>query len=269
MYGGARLSRAVTTTIVKMKSTLLFLACFAAGLAAAQSGDLILFIGQSNMAGRAAIDSDTLALDNVMLLNYEGTFEPAHNPLNRFSTIRKNRNDLQRLSIAYSFCEEVVNTADDSLFIAVQARGGTAIEKFMKGSDWGYYEATVNRVTNALAIYPDLRLRAVLVHQGEANLANPKEYLEKLHLVITTFRADLKDPDLPFVLGELGPWNTETQGIRTEMRKIPETIPFAYLVSSEGLTNQDAHHFDRESVLAFGRRYAEIYLKLRKDGEVE
>ena len=50
--------------------------------------DVYLCIGQSNMAGRATLVSEVLdTLQNVYLLNGDGDFEPAVNPLNRYSTI--------------------------------------------------------------------------------------------------------------------------------------------------------------------------------------
>ncbi|MEM9328355.1 MAG: sialate O-acetylesterase [Bacteroidota bacterium] len=247
-----------------MKSPLLLIFSLFSVIAFSQSGDLILFIGQSNMAGRADIGSDTLVMERVMLLNSEGAFASATNPMNRYSTIRKENRSILRLSPAFSFCQEVVSATDDSVFAIVQARGGTAIEKFQKGSDWGYYEAIVNRTRNTLAKYPGLRLRAVIMHQGESNQRSPGTYLGFLHQMVADLRADLDDPDLPFIFGEVGPWNPSFDAIRAEMKKIPEIIPFSQLVSSDNLTNRDASHFDRESVLLFGRRYAEVYLKLSK-----
>ena len=52
--------------------------------------DLYVCIGQSNMAGRATLTPEIMdTLQNVYLLNDKGRFEPAVNPLNRYSTIRK------------------------------------------------------------------------------------------------------------------------------------------------------------------------------------
>lgn len=66
--------------------------------------DIYLCIGQSNMAGRAAIpDSmwdDTLA--GVWLMNTDGIFEPARLPLNAYSNIRKDLS-MQKLGPAWTF----------------------------------------------------------------------------------------------------------------------------------------------------------------------
>ena len=51
------------------------------------SFDLYVCIGQSNMAGRATLTPEVMdTLQNVYLLNDKGNFEPAVNPLNRYST---------------------------------------------------------------------------------------------------------------------------------------------------------------------------------------
>lgn len=43
---------------------------------------------------------------------------------------------------------------------------------------------------------------------------------------------------------------------------IPDSIPYAGLVSSEGLTNIDEFHFDTRSQRELGKRYAKKYLEL-------
>ncbi len=240
-----------------MKKVLLLSLIFISIQSLAQPTDLFLFFGQSNMAGRADIGADTLVMDYVMILNSDGEFIPAKNPLNIYSTIRKDDNSMQRLGPAYSFSNAVADYLDNTIRIIVQARGGTAIEKFMKGSDWAYYESIVNRTRNALAKYPDSRLRAIIFHQGESNSGSPAGYIEKLSQVFADLRADLDVPNVPIFCGELGPWRESYKEMRVLMKQIPEEIPNTYLISSEGLTNRDDAHFDHDSAIEFGKRYAE------------
>lgn len=241
-------------SIVKMNLRVIILLITATTIA--QSKDVYLLIGQSNMAGRPEIEGATEKIKNVAILHSSGKFVYAKNPLNKYSTIRKDLKG-QRLSPAYSFSKKMVEHTKDSIRIIVQARGGTRIAKFMKGSDWGYYEATLNRVKNALERYPDLNLKAVLVHQGESDRKKSKAYLKSVQHMIEAFRKDLKMKELPFIFGEIGAWNPDYKKIRKEMKKIPEIIPYTYLVSSDELTNLDKHHFDRKSILELGERYAE------------
>ncbi|OVE80648.1 hypothetical protein BVY04_05365 [bacterium M21] len=65
--------------------------------------DVYLLIGQSNMAGRAPITERKKGeMKNCLLLNNEDGWEPASNPLNRYSTIRKGLK-MQRLGPGYMF----------------------------------------------------------------------------------------------------------------------------------------------------------------------
>lgn len=240
-----------------MKKILLIFFCGITFYSYAQQTDLFLFFGQSNMAGRAEIAEDTLVMDNVLILNSNGSFIPAKNPLNLYSTIRKDDNSMQRLGPSYSFSKAIAAHLQDTIRIIVQARGGTAIEKFMKGSDWAYYESIVNRTRNALEKYPDSRLKAIIFHQGESNSGNPEGYIEKLSQIFADLRADLDVPNVPIFCGELGPWRDSYHEMRQEMKKIPEMIPNTYLISSKGLTNRDEAHFDHLSAIEFGKRYAE------------
>ena len=87
-----------------MKRLLLLFVLLPLGLAAQpQRLQLVLCIGQSNMAGRGPLDAaarDTLP--GVFLFNAEGRFEPAAGPLNRYSSVRKELG-MQRVGPAGSF----------------------------------------------------------------------------------------------------------------------------------------------------------------------
>ena len=62
-----------------------------------QEYDVFLLLGQSNMAGRGTmIDGDEKVIhENVFLLNNKGKVEPATNPLNRYSSIRRDISEQQ------------------------------------------------------------------------------------------------------------------------------------------------------------------------------
>ena len=80
------------------------------------SFDLYVCIGQSNMAGRATLTPEVMdTLQNVYLLNDKGNFEPAVNPLNRYSTVRKDLS-MQRLGPAYGFAKEIKTDIMKKLF---------------------------------------------------------------------------------------------------------------------------------------------------------
>ncbi|MDO5968767.1 sialate O-acetylesterase [Flavivirga aquimarina] len=225
---------------------------------------LFVFTGQSNMAGRAAIEEvDFKKIPNVYLLNNEGDFIPAHNPLNLHSNIKK-ETYRQRLGPVYSFAKAIHRAyPKDSILLIVNARGGTAIERFMKGDSTAYYKKTIDRIKHAQQKEPSATLEAIVWHQGESNRNNYQTYLPNLNKLIADYRADLNSPDLPFICGQLGFWNPEYEHIRNEISKIEATIPNAFLVSSDGLTNFDEHHFNSKSQRLLGLRYAKKYLEIK------
>ena len=68
--------------------------------------DVFLLIGQSNMAGRGyMIEGDEEVIHkNVCILDSEGNVVPATNPLNQYSSIRKDMS-MQRISPAFGFAQ--------------------------------------------------------------------------------------------------------------------------------------------------------------------
>lgn len=247
-----------------MRIILLLFFLMNVGLLQAQQKDLYLLIGQSNMAGRGDFESprDSARIDDVFLLNDEGQFEIARNPLNRYSTIRKVcEPHLLRVGLGGSFSKEMALYLRDSVYLIVNARGGTSVDKFLKGGDFGYYESILNRTINALDKYKNLKLKAILWHQGESDSDTPEEYLEKLAAMVSDFRTDFNLPELPFIAGELGLWNPDYDQMRAKIRMIPEYIDKSYLVSSKDLKNRDEYHFDTPSYKELGIRYAEVCKK--------
>ena len=183
------------------------------------SFDLYVCIGQSNMAGRATLTPEVMdTLQNVYLLNDKGNFEPAVNPLNRYSTVRKDLS-MQRLGPAYGFAKEMARQTKRPVGLVVNARGGPSINSWLKGSKDGYYEEALSRVR--IAMKQGGVLKSILWHQGEADCHHPEAYKEKIIQLMTDLRNDLGMPDLPVVVGQIAQWNW------TKKPYIPEgTKPF-------------------------------------------
>lgn len=233
----------------------------------APSGHLFVLLGQSNMSGRAPLEaSDTASLSKVMLLNAEGRFEVAKNPLNRFSNIRK-ETKVQRLGPGYSFAKELSRQLQDTIYLVVNARGGTALERFMKNDSTGYYDNIISRIKQAMQERPVAKLEAIIWHQGESNRDDYENYLIHLNKMVTDLRWDLGVPELPFIAGEIGRWNPDYIHIVKQIAQIPDSIPNAWLVSSEGLTNIDKYHFDAHSQRILGKRYAEKFMEIINNGK--
>jgi len=228
----------------------------AAGDIARKDLHVYLLIGQSNMAGRAPID-DTAAkeIEGCLLLNAFNEWERARNPLNRYSTIRKSLS-MQKLNPGYSFARAMKKANPKTTFgLVVNARGGSKIEQW--APETPFYKAIVKRAQIAQKTGT---LKGVLWHQGESNSGDPGSYLPKLKALVEELRKDLKDPDLLFVAGQI----KEGEKINQEIAKLPGSVPRTGVAIAKGLKTMDRWHFDAESMIKLGERYAEEMLNLQK-----
>lgn len=216
---------------------------------------IYLLIGQSNMAGRAAIPEDESGIiDRTYLLNDKDQWEPAKNPLNRYSTIRKGLG-MQKLNPGASFARAMLKQQDDiSIGLVVNAKGGSKIEQWKKGTP--FYREAVRRTQEAQKTGT---LKGILWHQGESNNGNPEGYLDELEKLIEDLRGDLGSHDLPFVAGQV----KDLPAINDQIARLPEEVAATGFISSEGLETTDRWHFDARSVNEMGERYAEEIRKLQ------
>ena len=215
-----------------------------------------LLIGQSNMAGRAPFTKDeAMPLERGFLLNGSDEWEPAKNPLNAYSTIRKGLN-MQKMNPGYTFAKTMLEKSPTvSLGLVVNAKGGSNIGQWKK--DAAFYKEAVRRVKIAGKTGT---IKGVLWHQGESDAKKPEGYLEKLSDLVKNLREDLAMPDLPFVAGQVN----DVKAINDQIAQLPEKVNASSYISSEGLTAMDRWHFDAKSVRIMGERYAEKMLKLQQ-----
>jgi predicted TIM-barrel fold metal-dependent hydrolase len=216
---------------------------------------LYLLIGQSNMAGRAEIPEDaTGVLDRCFLLNEKNEWEPASNPLNRHSSVRKGL-AMQKLGPGYSFARAMLEKDKNiSIGLIVNARGGTKIDEWLGKSElyWGARKRTKAALASGT-------LKGVLWHQGESDQDHADVYLAKLQTLIGNLRADFNAPDLPFLAGQIH----KNGALNAEIAKLPQATHSAACVSSEGLTTTDGTHFDTASQLLLGERYADAMIRVQ------
>lgn len=226
---------------------------------------LVLCIGQSNMAGRGLMDAGAAdTLRSVYLFNGDG-FERAAEPMNRYSTVRKELG-MQRVGPVGSFAARYAEVTGAPVGVVVNARGGSSIDEWLPGSETDYLAKAVERI-RAAGDWGDVA--AVLWHQGEADSAHPERYEAKLRRLVGILRTELGNPSLPVVFGEIAHWNWTnrvegTAPFNAMLRSLH--IPHTACVSAEGLApmkDETDPHFSAASQRELGRRYAEALLKLR------
>jgi hypothetical protein len=167
-------------------SLLLFISCGTVRQTTAAQAegeyDVFLLIGQSNMAGRGwMIEADEQVFDkNVFLLDEKGEPVPATNPLNQYSTIRKDMS-MQQISPGYGFAMKVSKRTGRRILLVVNAKGGTRIGQWMKGAEDGFYEQALMRTKQATKYGP---LKAILWHQGCGDVKRADSYLDSLEIFV-------------------------------------------------------------------------------------
>ncbi len=222
--------------------------------------ELYLLIGQSNMAGRAAIEEqDRDTIPNVFLFtgDAEKPWEKAANPLNEYSTVRK-KLSLQKLGPGYSFAKEMAKaTPGKKIGLIVNARGGTSIEEWHPGDS--LYNEAVSQAKKAMEFGV---LKGIVWHQGEANVSRYDKYMPKIEFLIASLRKDLNDPDLPFVAGQLSPDKPKRINFNKMILKLPNTVENTGVITTENTETIDNTHFNSAGQRLLGQRYAKEMLRL-------
>ncbi len=224
--------------------------------------DVFLLIGQSNMAGRGTMTvADQEVFDpNVFLLNASGEPEGAKNPLNAYSTIRKDLS-MQGINPGFSFSKKIAAQTGRKVLLVVNARGGTALYEWKPSSSKGYYDEAVRRTRQALKYG---KLVGILWHQGESDSSNPGGYLTSLKTIVDDLRRDLNAPDAPFIAGEIAQWQSNAAKFNPVIQGISKVISNSDYVSSTGCTpwkDKSDPHFSREGQILLGERYADKILQ--------
>ena len=230
--------------------------------------DVFLVIGQSNTAGRGEIETkDESVLNNVHLFNGVNTWELAENPLNKYSTIRKDLN-VQGLGYAYTFGKVLQNIVSKDIGLVVNARGGTNINDWQKGASENYYGEALSRIKAALNVQGS-ELKGILWHQGESNRNDGAAYITKLETMLEDFRTDLGMPNLPLLAGELSYEREDNAGFNAIIATLPNKVNNTDYVSAEFLHTTDLTHFDSEAQRILGSRYAAKMLELVYGATIE
>jgi hypothetical protein len=225
---------------------------------------LYILAGQSNMAGRGEISPyyKDLSDARVLMFNQANEWVVAKHPLHFDKPKRAGVGPGLSFGIAMA-------KADPSVRIGLIpcAVGGTAIESWQPG---GFdkvtkkypYDEALARIREAMRSGV---VKGIIWHQGEANSDPVKgeDYLKKLSVLIERFRKEIKDPTLPFVAGELGPYREKYSIINNQLKQLPQTVKYTRVASSESLVHKgDGTHFNSPSADSLGKRFAAAMLSL-------
>jgi len=217
---------------------------------------IYLLMGQSNMAGRGKITEKFKAApdSNILSLDKQGNWVIAKHPLHFDKAIAG-------VGPGLKFAQEMLKSADKEVKIGLVpcAVGGTSINKWKTGAydDRTHthpYDDAITRIKQAMQSGV---IKGVIWHQGESDQNDVDDYLSKLKELIRDIRSLVQNPNLPFVVGELGQYNAAYHAINLEIRKVKTQVSLTAVVSTKGLRDIGDHtHFDSESAAKLGKRYA-------------
>ena len=228
--------------------------------------EIILLIGQSNMAGRAELlDQDYQVVQNAFLLDSLNQWNPLKSPLNIHSSIRK-KASMQRFNLGYSFAQEVTSDGKiNPIGLVVNARGGTKINQWIPGTY--FYSEAIRRGKSAIGNHG--KIIATFWLQGEGNLGDKDPefsiYFEKLKSMIYSLRKDFNNEQMIFIASELNKNQPENEEFKKMLDRLNWEIPHATSVKSKGTSTFDGTHYDHKSLEVLGKRFAaklkELYQK--------
>lgn len=225
----------------------------------AQDKQLFLLIGQSNMAGRGAIEAqDKEVIPQILMLNKELAWVPAVDPLHF------DKPEIAGVGLGRTFAKTLLH-ANPGVTIGLipAAFGGTSLDQWKPGDK--LYTDAVRRAKEAQKTG---KLRGILWHQGEADAGTEEHvstYRTRFANLIQHLREDLNAPEVPVVVGELGEFQKGkfTREMNEQLALIPFVVPHSGFASSAGLTDKgDNTHFNSPSARELGRRYALAFLAL-------
>ena len=215
------------------------------------------------MAGRGyLLDSDlTETVNGVYLLNDGDVPVAATHPFNQYSTIRKELS-VQRMSPSYAFSKKMYESSGGrKILLVVNARGGTGIDAWAAASTQANYYSEAVRRTKQACRYGTLK--GIIWHQGEAD-AGPvasTTYMARLVNLVASLRNDLGN--VPVVAGEIADAIENSMYFNPVIQTVSSRISNSACVLSDGCTTiSDNIHFDRDSQIIMGERYAEAMITL-------
>jgi hypothetical protein len=230
---------------------------------------LYLLAGQSNMAGRGAVEEQDRTPDpRVFTLNAKDEWVPAAEPLHFDKKVAG-------VGPGFAFAKAMADANPDVVIGVIPcAVGGSPLASWQPGATDAAtkttpYDTAIRRAKIAMK---DGTLKGILWHQGESdsNEKKAEQYGPLLQQTLTRMRSDLAAPDACIVVGQLGQHivdkNPFAKIVNAALEDLPHHLAHCGFASAAGLKHKgDNTHFDSPSAREFGKRYAEAMIKLQAE----
>ncbi|HLO57386.1 MAG TPA: sialate O-acetylesterase [Bacteroidales bacterium] len=258
----------MTTSLFAQKSNLYIYLCF----------------GQSNMEGQGVIEAQDSTVDSRFMV-FQALDCPnlGREKAHWYPAVPPTCQCFSRLSPADYFGRTMVENLPENIKVGVinVAIGGCDIRIFDKDiyrdydstykEKWftdkvAYYENNPYKYLVDLArlAQKDGVIKGILLHQGETNTGQ-KEWPLYVKKIYNDMLKDLglEADKVPLLAGETLATGTNCcSSMNTIIRTLPEVIPTAHVISSEGCKGMDQAHFDSEGYRILGKRYAAEMLSI-------
>ena len=229
-------------------------------------GDVFLIAGQSNSAGYGKDVILDPAEKGVHLLKNNGKWDMASHPFNESSdTVHVvNREGGNPGSSPYlAFSRRLKTSLHYPIGLVQASLGGSSLAMWNPEEDGCLYRNAVQIVKSCGPV------RGVLWYQGCSDTGEKESmtYLARFERMVSHFRNDLNQPDLPFLTVQLnrltrGPAEDNGWGrLREAQRRAAKEIDGVYVVSTTDLSLSDLIHISSVGNLVLGERLAATALK--------
>lgn len=229
------------------------------------SNHVFLLLGQSNMAGYPkAQDSDKQKNQQIQVLGFDDCsatgrksdqWDVAVPPLHECFQGAIGPGDWFSKTMISKY------PAGDTIWLVPCAFSGEAIATMSKGGT--HWDRIVSRAKKGQEKGP---IEGMLFHQGESDCGN-SQWPSWVNSMYTDLKSALSlTKDVPFLAGELPP-DSKCSNHTPLVDKLPSVMgSFTYVISAASLTIDSSDtqwhmHFDHDSQVTFGKRYADTMIK--------
>ncbi len=243
-----------------------------------QALDLFLLVGQSNMKGRGEINMEPTTNTKLFFLHpTKLQWFIARDPLHALGTPDKiDGSDNSGTGPGMSFATALLEQKDQGpVGLIPAAKGGVPISSY--APDGKLYKLSLTMLKQAREQSPTpTKLKAILWLQGESdsmNKAQLEAYEAQLLDLVDRYRRDLKQPELPFIACTIGSFIAEsskakrfkhTRDINEILLRLPTKRKHTACVDARDLKGHigDSLHYNTESQIEIGKRFAKVYRTL-------
>ncbi|GMY28723.1 probable carbohydrate esterase At4g34215 [Fagus crenata] len=219
---------------------------------------IFLLAGQSNMAGRGSIPSQSTPSPNILQLALNKTWVEAHEPLHK----EMDEGKVCGIGPGVPFANTIL--AEDPSFGVIGlvpcAKGGTRLKQWARGSK--LYDRLVERA-NA-SIQRGGKIQALLWFQGETDTKSTEDaqlYRTRLHKFFNDLRSDLHFPDLPIFQVALASGYHADLIKTVREAQLGLSLANVKTIDAWGLPLEpDGLHLNTESAVRLGQMLADTFL---------